>query len=168
MSITSNRELPLRGSPGSPIVRLLACLLLCIATAPASEVHAQAIPASPMGDWRTFGDDGVKPRGVVRITEKDGVLTGRILRSLVPGEDPNKVCSKCTDGRKDQLLRGMAIITGMKPADGAYRDGEILDPDTGSTYRSTMTLADQGRRLIVRGYIGIPLFGRTQEWIRAD
>ena len=56
----------------------------------------------------------------------------------------------------------------MKFIDGAYSGGEILDPDTGGVYRSTMTLSADGRRLTVRGYIGIPLFGRTQEWVRAE
>lgn len=130
--------------------------------------HAQVDTASPAGEWRTFGDDGAKPRGVVRITEKDGVFTGTIVRSLVPGEDPNKMCSRCTDERRDKLLRGMAILTGMKSVDGEYRNGEILDPDTGHTYRCILRMADNGRRLIVRGYVGIPLLGRTQEWLRAE
>ena len=49
-----------------------------------------------------------------------------------------------------------------------YGGGEILDPDTGGIYRSSMTLSPDGRRLTVRGYIVIPLFGRTQEWGRAE
>lgn len=146
----------------------LAGLVICAAIAQAQTADRKPTASTPAGEWHTFGDGGGQPRAVVRITEAAGVYTGRILRSLVPGEDPDKLCSKCTDERKDKLLRGMAIITGMKPVDGAYSGGEILDPDTGGIYRSTMMLSADGRRLTVRGYIGIPLFGRTQEWIRAE
>jgi hypothetical protein len=34
--------------------------------------------------------------------------------------------------------------------------GEILDPENGKTYRATLKLVDGGRRLVVRGYIGLP------------
>ena len=147
---------------------LLTGLLAGLIAVSAAGVHAQTGSMSPVGEWRTFGDGGTVPRGVVRISERDGVFTGVIARSLVPGEDPDKRCSKCTDARKDQLLRGMAIVTGMRFIDGDYSGGEILDPDTGGVYRSSMRLSEDGRRLTVRGYIGIPLFGRSQEWVRAD
>lgn len=145
------------------LLGILATFALCTAIA-----HAQTGGNNLAGEWRTFGDGSSTPRGVVRFTERDGVFTGVIVRSLVPGEDPDKRCAKCSDARKDQLLRGMAIVSGMKAADGEYTGGEILDPDTGGIYRSTMRLSGDGRRLMVRGYIGIPLFGRTQEWVRND
>lgn len=140
-------------------------LSVCVA---AGSVYAQSTVHTPAGQWHTFGDGGTQPRAVIRITEADGVFTGRIVRSLVPGEDPDKLCTKCNGERKGQRLMGMAFLTGMKRGDGEYGGGEILDPDTGAVYRSTMRLSDDGRRLSVRGYIGIPLFGRSQEWVRAD
>ncbi len=133
---------------------------------------ANAASPGPAGEWHTFGDGGGKPRAVIRITAAGGVYTGRIVRSLVPGEDPDKICSKCTDERRDKRLNGMAFLTGMRKVEdgqsGEYSGGEILDPDTGNIYRSAMTLSADGRRLTVRGYIGIPLFGRTQEWLRPE
>ena len=95
-------------------------------------------------------------------------LAGRLDCTERDSEDPEKRCTKCTDARKDLVLRGMAIVTGMRVVDGEYSGGEILDPDTGGVYRSSMRLSEDGRRLTVRGYIGIPLFGRSQEWVRAD
>lgn len=154
-------------SPGVAVKPGIICFL-CLTMIASGWVRAQTGAASPAGEWRTFGDAGAKPRGVVRITERNGVFTGVIVRSLVPGEDPDKRCVKCSDARKDQLLRGMAIVTGMKAADGEYSGGEILDPDTGAVYRSYMRLSEDGHRLTVRGYIGIPWFGRSQEWVRAE
>ena len=48
------------------------------------------------------------------------------------------------------------------------RRGEILDPNNGKTYRVRLRLVDGGGKLDVRGYIGTPLLGRTQTWIRVE
>jgi uncharacterized protein (DUF2147 family) len=31
-----------------------------------------------------------------------------------------------------------------------------------------MKLAEDGKKLIVRGYIGMPMFGRSQTWVRRE
>jgi uncharacterized protein (DUF2147 family) len=49
---------------------------------------------------------------------------------------------------------------------GSWQNGHILDPDSGDIYHAEMTVIDGGKKLDVRGYIGISLFGRTQTWIR--
>lgn len=49
-----------------------------------------------------------------------------------------------------------------------YNGGEILDPDNGKVYRSKIALRDGGRQLSVRGYIGVPLPGRSQTWLRPE
>ena len=46
--------------------------------------------------------------------------------------------------------------------------GDILDPNNGKVYKVRLKLADGGRKLDVRGYVGAPLLGRTQTWIRVD
>jgi uncharacterized protein (DUF2147 family) len=47
-----------------------------------------------------------------------------------------------------------------------WTGGEILDPENGKTYKATLKLADNGQKLLVRGYIGLPIFGRSQTWVR--
>lgn len=44
-------------------------------------------------------------------------------------------------------------------------DGQLYDPESGKTYSGSMT--QRGDKLMLRGYIGIPLFGRTEVWTRA-
>ncbi len=160
-----------RVAPGALLLNIVLAIFLLVfgrGMANSKPALVRASDVNPAGQWHTFGDGGTQRRAVIRITEADGIFTGRIVRSLVPGEDPDKLCTKCSGERKDQRLMGMAFLTGMKRVDGEYSGGEILDPDTGSVYRSAMRLSDDGRRLMVRGYIGIPLFGRSQEWVRAD
>jgi len=132
---------------------VLAASVLVLAS-PA--VHAQAAD-SPVGLWKNIDDQ----------TQK--LISGRIEKILT--DKPDAVCDKCTDSRKDQPVQGMTIIEGIRRnADDAtlFDGGEILDPNNGKVYRSRMRLTEGGKKLDVRGYIGAPLFGRTQTWIREE
>lgn len=44
--------------------------------------------------------------------------------------------------------------------------GTIRDPENGKTYKCYIAVVDGGKRLKVRGYLGISIFGRTQYWIK--
>jgi len=103
----------------------------------------------------------------VKIYEENGKLFGRIERSFTPGAE-TRVCEVCTDERKNQPIIGLLIIRNMKLSDGEYSGGDILDPDNGSVYRCKFHLDDRGTHLLVRGFIGISLLGRTQTWQRQD
>ncbi|MEM5278146.1 DUF2147 domain-containing protein [Cupriavidus taiwanensis] len=123
--------------------------------------------ATPSGTWKTIDDNTGKPRGLVEITEKNGVYSGRLLKSFVDSDGKPRVCDKCTDARKDQPLIGMTILSGLrKTGDNEWSGGEILDPENGKVYKSKMSLAEDGNKLNVRGFIGISLIGRTQTWER--
>ena len=142
-------------------VCLLAALLVAgtMAAAPAPDMQ------SPLGWWRTFDDKTGQARGIVKIYEQGGRLFGRLERSFTPGA-ATRVCSVCKDERKDQPVIGLLLIRNLKLEDGEYGGGDILDPDSGTVYRCKLRLEQQGTRLVVRGYIGISLFGRSQTWQR--
>ena len=134
------------------------------------ESLAQA-QATPAGLWKTIDDETKQEKSLVRITDEGGVYTGRIERLLDPSMGPERVCEKCSDDRKGQPLVGMTLIKGIKRSDGdkvQFDGGEILDPNNGKTYKARLTPVDGGKRLDVRGYIGTPLLGRTQTWIRVE
>ena len=116
------------------------------------------------GVWKTFDDDTKQPAALVEITVKDGIYSGVIKKLLDPSALPT--CEKCTDSRKDKPVLGMEILSGLRKSGESYVDGRILDPDDGEIYRTEMKLKDQGSKLDVRAYIGIPLLGRTQTWLR--
>ena len=124
--------------------------------------------APPVGTWTTIDDASGRPRAEVAIELRDGALSGRIVRLYRdPGEDQDPRCEKCAGTRHDQRVIGMTILWNVRRDGDAWDGGEILDPETGDTYRVTLTPADDGRTLRVRGYIGVSLFGRTQVWQRA-
>ncbi len=129
---------------------------------------AYAQPA-PVGLWQNVDDTTGKPRAEIRITDKGGVLSARIERSL--GVDPSKEethCSRCTDDRKGQPIIGMVIIQGAQRASGSpwWEGGSILDPDNGKVYTLRLRASDDGKTLLLRGYIGP--FYRTQTWLRVQ
>ena len=65
-------------------------------------------------------------------------------------------------------MLGLRILSGFSEADpGVWEDGEIYDPSDGDVYHANIA-EDGPTRLRLRGYIGIPLFGRTQGWTRAE
>lgn len=128
---------------------------------------AMAQNASPAGVWKTIDDETGKPRSLVRITEENGVLTGKIEKLFRPADqDQNPKCTACEGARKDQPIVGMTILSGLKKDGNEYTGGEILDPSKGKTYKSKAALKDNGSKLEVRGYIGAPMFGRSQTWVR--
>lgn len=100
------------------------------------------------------------------IVENNGVFTGKVTKILVPG-DENKTCTKCTDDRKDQPIVGLTILKDLKKTgENEWSGGNILDPENGKVYNAKMSLADDGKKLNVRGFLGISLLGRTQTWVR--
>ena len=134
----------------------------------AAIAHAQATPA---GLWKSIDDETKKEKSLIRITESGGVFTGKLEKLLDPTAKPDAVCDKCSDERKDKPLVGMTLIKGVKHSDSdaeRWDAGEILDPNNGKTYKVRLTPTDGGKTLAVRGYIGAPLLGRTQTWIRVE
>ncbi|WP_034411996.1 DUF2147 domain-containing protein [Derxia gummosa] len=126
-----------------------------------------AVGATPVGLWKTIDDETGQPRSHVRITERDGRLSGRIEKLLVPPATPD--CVKCSDERKGQPIEGLTILRGVRrDGEANWGGGDILDPKSGKVYSVRLTELDDGRRLEVRGFIGVPLIGRTQVWERLE
>ena len=141
----------------------------CVLAACASAALAQA--TSPVGLWKTIDDDTKKDKSLVRIAESGGVYSGKVEKIVDPEAPKDAVCKDCTDDRKDKPILGMTIITNMKQSTGdkaVFEGGEILDPKNGKVYKSKLKLVEGGTRLDVRGYIGVPMLGRTQTWTRVE
>lgn len=130
---------------------------------------AWADDASPVGLWKNIDDVSGKPKALIRISESNGALQGKIEKLFRPADqEQNPKCDQCKDARKDQPVIGMVFMSGLKKDGDGYTGGEILDPDNGKIYKSKMTLIDNGKKLQVRGYIGVPMLGRSQTWVRQE
>ena len=124
---------------------------------------------SPVGLWKTIDDETKTEKSLVRITESNGVFSGKIEKFLDPTTKADAVCDKCTDERKDKPILGMTILRNLKQSaddKAVYDGGDIVDPNNGKVYRSRLKPVDDGKKLEMRGYIGP--FYRTQTWLRVE
>ena len=65
-------------------------------------------------------------------------------------------------------LLGMDLIAGfVRGGKKKWEDGTIYDPRDGKTYKCVMKLQRNGS-LKVRGYVGLPLLGKTVVWTRIE
>lgn len=128
-----------------------------------------AAEPSPVGLWKTIDDNSGQPRGLIRIREFHGRLEGIVEKGFPkPGENQPPKCDKCDGARHNQPILGMTILWGLTKQGDEYQGGEILDPESGKIYRAKMKLIDNGKKLEVRGFIGVSLFGRSQIWLREE
>ena len=143
----------------------IACVLAGAA------VSALGQSATPAGLWKTVDDGTKKEKSLVRIVESNGVYSGKVEKIIDPDAPKDAVCKDCSDERKDKPVLGMTIIRNVKASaddKDVFEGGDILDPNNGKVYRVKLKLIDGGSKLDVRGYIGTPMLGRTQTWIRSE
>jgi uncharacterized protein (DUF2147 family) len=160
----------------TPSKRLrLVCLTIAIGASASGVARADSAAApkdeaaSPAGFWKTFGDEGNAPKSIVHITVENGKASGTIEKIFpAPNEDPSPVCDKCSGELKGKPVLGMRFLWALVLSGSKWTDGAILDPDNGKTYSCTVEVIDGGKRLKVRGYVGIPLLGRSQIWERTE
>ncbi|MCP0913598.1 MULTISPECIES: DUF2147 domain-containing protein [Legionella] len=120
---------------------------------------------SPVGTWTTTDDKTGKKRAVVNLEINQGSLSGTIVR-VYPQPGDTGICSKCSGKFKDKPIEGLRFLWGLKEqGKGVWSDGYILDPKSGKIYRAKLTV--KGKKLYVRGYVGLSMLGRTQIWVRA-
>ncbi len=141
-------------------MKLLFALIGLLAT-------ATATAQTPTGAWKTVDDATGKEKAVIRITEANGVFTGKIEKLLDPAKQDSK-CDECTDDRKGKPVVGLTIMRNVKKGEGHWEGGDILDAANGKVYRVRLSLSADNKKLEVRGYMGTPLFGRTQTWTRME
>lgn len=67
---------------------------------------------------------------------------------------------------RNRPLIGLQIMQGFsEQGDATWGGGSCYDPKSGKSYQGKIRLAAPDR-LELRGFIGIPLFGRTSVWTR--
>lgn len=140
---------------------LLGALLVALV---ALRAHGADADPGLLGIWLT-GNDNAQ----VQISDCAGKLCGTIISLREPLDEAGQ--PKTDKRNRDATLRGRLIV-GLRILQNFVRldpkrwgDGTIYNPEDGDTYRCTLTL-DGPATLIVRGYVGIPLFGKTQIWHR--
>ena len=132
-----------------------------------------AFSATIEGFWHSIDDRTGEKLSIVEIRKgADGRYHGKIAyRYPVPGGAALINCTKCPPPYTNQPLLGLEIFSGFKEDPNkrnAYVDGKILEAKSGKIYKAKANLSADGKRLRLRGYVGVSALGRTQVWIRTD
>jgi len=145
---------------------LLALPAPALAQAAAQGRAAAALAAPVLGQWFT---EGGKSR--VEIKPCGETLCGEIVWLQEPNDEQGR--PKTDQRNPDEAMQSRPIL-GLKLLNGFVRDGDknvwkkgkIYNPEDGKTYSAELTLDEPGQ-LEVRGYVGLPMFGKSQTWTRA-
>ena len=123
------------------------------------------------GMWQSIDDKTGAPKALVEIRkEANGTYAGKIVK-ITPraGYTPKETCVDCPAPYTNKPILGLDVMTGLKQGEGLnYVNGRILDPNSGKVYSMKAKLSSNGKRLHLRGYVGVSALGRNQIWIRAE
>jgi len=139
--------------------------MFCLAATGAGFASAAAI----IGDWQTIDHKTDRPSSIIQIWEYKGKFFGKVAK-IYP-ENGHKItdrCMHCKNRLRNKPILGLVIIAGMTFKNGQYAGGRILDPSSGKVYHCQAKVVEDGRRLKLRGYIGFPLLGRTDTWLKVS
>ena len=128
---------------------------------------AQQALADPRNGVKGFWADG-DGDSKIEIYECGVFLCGRVIQLTDPlGDDggPLLDVNNRDESQRDRPVLGLVLLSGFNYDENrkAWKGGRIYDPRNGKTYKSTITMRDDGT-LGIRGYIGISLIGRTDIW----
>jgi uncharacterized protein (DUF2147 family) len=123
------------------------------------------------GMWQSIDDKTGAPKALVEIRqEANGTYAGKVVK-ITPraGYTPKEICVGCPAPYTNKPILGLDVMTGLKHGEGInYVNGRILDPNTGKVYSMKAKLSSNGKRLHLRGYLGVSALGRNQIWIRDE
>lgn len=134
---------------------------------------AHAAPDDIIGTWRSIDDKTGFAKGIVQIAkEPDGTYSGTIVKTIPrPDYTPKEVCQNCPAPYTNKPIVGLKVLTGLKPDANnplIYQNAQILDPLSGKVYKAKVKVSPDGRRLSMRGYVGVSMLGRSQSWFREE
>ena len=123
------------------------------------------------GIWQQIDDKTGSPKAIIEIRKSsNNTFTGKIIKITPrPGYTPREKCINCPAPYTDQPILGLEVFKNLKnEGENLYAGGKILDPLSGKIYNLKGKQSTNGKRLLLRGYIGISAIGRTQTWIRQE
>lgn len=120
---------------------------------------------SVVGKWYSLDPNNEKET-IIELYQKEDKLYGKVV-ALLQEEDRKKTCKKCPNEFKDKPLLGLEILKDFTYENNLWTNGTILVPKTGKEYSCHISL-DKDGALVIRGFVGFSLLGRSTYWYRVD
>jgi len=140
----------------SPALRRGAALALLAA----AFGSASAAPDAPGGAWVTESGNLE-----VQLAPCGAALCGTVVKVLANRSMSGPGAEMAPADTRSPL--GMTLLSDFKPSGDGEWTGRIYNRENGKTYSARMTQPAPDQ-LLIRGYVGLPLFGKTQVWRRPD
>ncbi|ENU19895.1 hypothetical protein F994_01523 [Acinetobacter bohemicus ANC 3994] len=136
-----------------------------------SSLSSLAFAQDITGTWKNIDDKTGSSKAILEIRqEANGTFTAKVIKITPrPGYTPKETCINCPAPYTNKPILGMDVLTGLKYVEGLnFSGGKIIDPLSGNIYSMKAKLSPNGKRLNLRGYVGISALGRSQTWIKND
>ncbi|MBX3229318.1 MAG: DUF2147 domain-containing protein [Labilithrix sp.] len=145
-------------------VTALAFLALALASDTARADAPKAKADAIVGEWLTANGEAR-----IRFAFENGAYVGRIswLKTATKDGKPIVDENNPDPALRSRTMMGAAIVWNLHFDGSGYVDGYLYDPEHGKTYKGKATV-ESPTRLALRGYVGIPLFGRSETWTRVS
>ncbi len=125
---------------------------------------AASLAQTAVGNWQYV--DGTKIT-YIKTVEEGGQLKATITKISKDGkDDPAATCSKCSGENKDKPMTGLLILWDTKKDRANWKDGRLLDPDSGRIVSGKVEVADGGKKLNVKG--SVAFISKTQVWTKVQ
>ncbi len=138
----------------------------------AAMMSSSAFAQDLSGTWQQIDDKTGSPKAIIEIRkDSNGTFTGKIVKVTPrPGYTPRDTCNNCPAPYTNKPILGMDVLTGLKHIQGTnnYDKGRVIDPLAGKIYDAKVRINANGKRLTLRGYMGVSALGRSQTWMRQD
>ena len=134
-------------------------------------ITSSAFANDIVGTWLQIDDKTGSSKAVIEIRqESNGTYVGKIVKVTPrPGYTPRETCMNCPAPYTNKPILGLDVLTGLK-ADGNnnFVGAKVIDPLSGKIYSGKAKLNPTGKRLTLRGYVGVSALGRSQTWISQE
>lgn len=138
-------------------------ILFALAIIVSSKSQASVGPDDVLGTWLNSTE-----KGHIQIFKQGNAYYGKLVWLKEPNDEAGK--PKTDKNNPDASLKakpilGLQILKGFQFDKDEWNGGKIYDPQNGKEYKCYMKMKD-ANTLLVRGYIGIAMVGRTETWTR--
>ncbi len=123
-------------------------------------IHSYASD-TPEGYWKVVDSTTGNPKSIIKIWKTaNQELRGKVIKVFAKKGSIQR-CTACKGTQYNQPILGMTILSGLKSKhQQQWGNGKLLNPENGKIYSCALRTIDNGNKLTVRNYIGLPYFGQ--------